>query len=112
MSIKELRSFTGKIQSIAAVLHTWRPFVGMLWAATFAVGPSNAPPGCIWSSQIGEPTWCKAFLTHVCGTVVRTVNLNTQCNRGREVCIYVNASPYGLGAWLIKIVLLWPTFVR
>ena len=33
ISIKELRSFTGKIQSMASLLHTWRPFVVMLWAA-------------------------------------------------------------------------------
>ena len=103
VSIKELRSFTGKMQSIAALLHTWRPFVCMLWAALFAVGPSNAPPGCIWSSQIIEPlTWFKAFLTHVNGTVVRTFNLNTHFNRGMKVCIYVDASPYGLGAWMIE----------
>ena len=35
VAVKDLRSFTGKRQSMASLLHTWRPFVGMLWAALY-----------------------------------------------------------------------------
>ena len=64
--VKALRSFIGKAQSVASLLHVWRPFVAMLWGDLFDPGlsSSRAPPGCIWTHQVEEPLyWLKAFLT-------------------------------------------------
>ena len=103
VSIKELRSYTGKMQSMASLLHTWRPFVGMLWAALYSPDSmSRAPPGCIWVSQIREPLlWFASFWqdADAC-SLVRDFSVSAHFNKGLEVMIYVDASPYGLGAWL------------
>ena len=44
ISIKDLRTFVGKAQSMASLLYSWRPFLSMLWAAIYSV-QSNAPAG-------------------------------------------------------------------
>ena len=73
MPIKALRSYTGKVQSIAALLHTWRPFVSMLWGALYDKRPqTKAPPAFAWRTQIEEPPrWSEAFLRHAAGTLIR-----------------------------------------
>ena len=48
VSVKDLRSFTGKAQSMASLLYTWRPFVYMFYAAVQADELGGAPVGCRW----------------------------------------------------------------
>ena len=99
VGIKNLRSYIGKAQSIASLLFIWRPFVGMLWAALFS--DSLAPGGCIWLKQIHEPlSWLSLFMTSHSGALTRTFELDAYLNRGMSVVICVDASPFGLGAWL------------
>ena len=103
VSIQDLRSYTGKMQSMASLLHTWRPFVAMLWAALYAPPlASQAPAGCIWVAQIREPlSWFAAFwASPTSANLVRQFGIEAHFNRGKEIMIYVDASPYGLGAWL------------
>jgi len=103
VSIKELRSYTGKLQSMASLLHTWRPFVGMLWAALYQPpAHSQAPPGCIWSVQIREPiSWFQSFWRNGENqNIVRDFCVEAHFNRGKYILICVDASPYGLGAWI------------
>lgn len=100
--LKELRSFTGKVQSMAGLLHTWRPFVAMLWAALYAdTSVSGAPAGCVWTAQLREPlNWLTAFLAPASTNLVRRFGVDAHFNKGKAVLIYVDASPFGLGAWL------------
>ena len=42
VSIKSLRTYTGKCQSMASLLYTWRPFISMLWAALYDTSNSLA----------------------------------------------------------------------
>ena len=101
-SFKSLRSYTGKAQSMASVLHVWRPFISMLWGAMFADGKSNAPRGCLWTSQISEPLiWIKAFLEQTAGSLHRTFLVSTHYNRGDKIVVYVDASPWGIGGWIL-----------
>ena len=103
ISIKDLRSYTGKMQSMASLLHTWRPFVAMLWGALYSdPAVSKAPSGCVWVSQISEPlSWFDCFLSETKGrNLVRQFCVDSHFNKGKSILIYVDASPYGLGAWL------------
>ena len=103
MGVKDLRSYTGKVQSMASLLHTWRPFVAMLWAALYAapVIATRAPINCIWVSQVREPmSWLSVFLSEVTGNIVRDFHVDAYANNGLKVIIYVDASPYGLGGFL------------
>ena len=103
VTVKDLRSYTGKLQSMASLLHTWRPFVGMLWAALYQPRDlTSAPPGLVWSSQLREPTnWFKAFWNGDHNqNLVRDFDVEHHFNRGQLVVIYVDASPYGLGGWI------------
>ena len=59
---KRLRTFTGKAQSSASLIYTWRPFVHMFYGALYAES-GDAPPGCIWARQIRVPlAWIGAFV--------------------------------------------------
>ena len=88
VSIAALRSYTGKTQSMASLLFTWRPFVAMLWAALYSPqSTTKAPPGCIWTSQIREPLcWIKSFFrSHGIGNLVRVFQVDAHFNRGMKV---------------------------
>ena len=63
---------------------------------------SKAPVGCIWIDQIREPlTWFTSFWNcHGTENIVRIFGIDAHFNRGKAIMIYVDASPYGLGAWL------------
>jgi hypothetical protein len=82
VSIKELRSLTGKMQSIAAWLHIGAHLFVCFGPHRLQLDILTLPPGDIWSSQIAEPTWFKAVSYSWNGTVVRTFNLNTHLSRG------------------------------
>ena len=77
---KELRSSVGKAQSIASLLHTWRPFISMLWAALYAPH-SGAPPGCVWHKQVAEPlSWIRAFNRECKGNILRVFQVAAYFN--------------------------------
>ena len=66
VSVKALRTFTGKCQSMASLLYTWRPFVHMFYAAIQTCETGTAPAGCRWVKQIIHPLeWIIAFLSGV-----------------------------------------------
>ena len=55
VSVKVLRSFTGKAQSMASLLYIWRPFVHMFYAAIKTCDVGSAPEGYRWVKQIAQP---------------------------------------------------------
>lgn len=59
-----------KAQSMPSVLHVWRPFVQMLYAALTG---QPAVLGCVWLQQVRFPmTWIGAFLLGHAGVMVDT----------------------------------------
>ena len=98
VSVKELRSLTGKAQSMASLLYVWRPFVHMLYGAITADTYGNAPPGTRWVKQVSQPLqWLMAFLDGVVGSLVRRFPLTSYQRRGDFLSITTDASPNGLG---------------
>ena len=100
VSLKVLRTFTGKCQSVASLLFTWRPFIHMLYAAIYsAIG--DAPTNCRWTRQIWIPlAWIQAFLAGSSGTIERFFTLDAYLRTGYSVVVTTDASPWGLGAVL------------
>eukprot|EP00435_Cladocopium_sp_Y103_P021519 s4006_g5.t1 len=80
VSIKSLRSLTGKLTSVASVIQVWRPFVQQLYKAMH-VQDTRAPKGCVWVKQIQH-------------TIAWLLTL------GPVVVITWDASPYGMGGTL------------
>ena len=98
--LREVRSFTGKAQSIASLLFVWRPFVHMLYAA-MGQQQSGAPPNCCWVRQISVPiNWILCFLKLQVGDLTRKLSLDTYLRRGPRIIITTDASPWGLGGTL------------
>ena len=84
--MKELRTFTGKAQSIASLLYVWRPFVHMLYGAITTCALWSAPPSgpqTRWVRQIRQPLdWILAFLTGKVGDLKRRISLEAYLRRG------------------------------
>ena len=100
ITIKNLRSITGKVMSIASVIQVWRPFVQQLYVAMHSK-ESKAPKGCIWTKQISHTfTWLLAFLDEEKLGIRREFTLAAFLRRGPLVVITWDASPYGMGATL------------
>ena len=100
VGLKDLRSFVGKVQSVASLLYMWRPFVHMFYACIHSE-PGDAPPGCRWVSQIRVPLmWIRAFLQGTSGNLVRTFTLEAYLRLGDSIVITTDASPYGIGGVL------------
>ena len=57
ISLKSLRSLSGKCSNFSTLLFSWRPFLSELWAAQHSSENSNsgAPPGCVWTNRLPTP---------------------------------------------------------
>ena len=98
---KKLRTYVGKLESIASLLYTLRPFVSPIWASLYA-DCGQAPRNCVWTSMIEHSlTWLAAFfLESGTGPLQRIFRVDAHFNRGRRVRITTDASPYGIGGWI------------
>ena len=80
---KDLQRLAGWANHVAGMIPVWRPFLQELWGALAGDG-GNAPPNCIWTSQIKLVlAWLDLFLRGVRGTLVRT--LESPLRRGFSV---------------------------
>eukprot|EP00971_Amphidinium_carterae_P329665 6462260-Amphidinium_carterae.1 len=62
VSQRSLRKLVGKLSHVGTLVPSIRPFVQPLWAALFAKGCSNAPPGFLWVRQIQHAVqWLVVF---------------------------------------------------
>jgi hypothetical protein len=101
ISIKDLKSLTGKLTHCASLVLMLRPFLAELYAAQFA-DRSNAPKGCIWLKQIEDALlWVRAFLASTPGKLERTYYLSAYMSSGPQVTLELDASPWGLGGVLV-----------
>jgi hypothetical protein len=99
---KELRSCIGKVMHIASLIPTVRPFISQMYGALYS--SSFGPTGdTIWTKQIEHSlTWLASFLTEADCKLERTFDLRTFQGKGREVIICLDASPWGLGGYLVE----------
>ena len=102
VSIDVLRSLAGKATCVSSLVHVWRPFVSMLWAPIY-----DRRSRChfdqlkVWRRAIDIPLrWMDAFLRGTMGTLQRTYTLASYLHEGDKYSIVVDASPWGLGAYL------------
>ena len=76
--MKDLRTFTGKVLSMASLLWVWRPFVHMLYASITAPTPKGVPPDHRWVKQVIQPIdWILAFLSGIPGSLTRHVTVDS-----------------------------------
>ena len=100
LKIKELHSFVGKLVHIASIVFTLRPFLTDLHAAIYTVD-SKAPPGCIWLKQILHVLWWIIALLDG-KPITRHYLLAVHLGTGRDLEINLDASPWGLGGYLVE----------
>ena len=102
ISLKSFVLCVGKAQSIVGVLHTWWPFLNMLYAVIHDSRPSGCPQGCRWLNQIELPLrYFKTFLFSNPCAFVRTYFVEQHFNVAPAVIIGLDASPVGFGAWVM-----------
>ena len=102
VEVDGLRSLAGKAICVASLLHTWRPFINMLWGPIYDTR-SRCPfnPTRVWLKAVEVPLkWMRAFLDGTQGTLSRTYTLAAYLQEGEVVQIVADASPTGLGAFL------------
>ena len=100
-SKKDLRSVLGKLVYAAGLLIVMRPFMEPVWAAWDEDSPERHP-NCVWSLQIGTETKLSiTFFTGHGAAIVRFFSLDAYNRVGATVVIGTNASPWGLGGWLM-----------
>jgi hypothetical protein len=98
---KLVRSFAGRCSHVSTLIPVWKPFLAELWAA-LSSEPGRAPAGCIWLRQIKSTIfWMRAFIRGRHGTVTRLFKLDAYMNLGPQVQIVTDASPWGLGGYLV-----------
>ena len=96
--LKELEEFVGRCECIASLIFILRPFVSMMRAPLYSKEATNAPQNCCWSKQLETPmVWLRAFLTDNPEYIVRNFSLNDYRNRGVQISVITDASPWGLG---------------
>ena len=103
VSVRDLRSFTGKANYVAGMIDAWRPFLADLYAVITAAGKgTSAPLNCVWTRQFRHTAlWFRAFFSGENHALRREFRLATFLNKGLRVRIISDACPWGLGAVLL-----------
>ena len=90
----------GKLVHVASIVFTLRPFLTDLHAAIYDVS-SHAPRGCVWVKQILHVLWwVKALLGS--RPITRHYLLAVHMGLGKDIEINLDASPWGLGGYLVE----------
>ena len=98
---KALHSLIGKLSHAAGLLIIMRPFLDPLWAAWAQADMPNLR-GRVWVRAIRtELKWCHSFFSGSGLSVKRFFSVDAYCRRGTKVEIGTDASPWGLGGYLM-----------
>ena len=99
---KELEQFLGRANCIAGLMHVWRPFLGMMWAALYS-DPANRPaPHSVWTRQLAVALrWIQRFLHDEPHAMRRFFSVQAYKGNHARVMIVVDASPWAIGAFLV-----------
>ncbi len=112
----KLRSLTGKLSFISGIVPTMRPFIAELWAALAQSAARDGlrarvwaprgnrrsrPPQTIWRKQVQHGLqWVFAFLSQTNCRLERAFLVDDR--RAERWTVWCDASPYGLGAVLVR----------
>ena len=98
--VKELRSFTGKVNHIASLVILVRPFLSELYAALYS---QAAKTGFVWTRQMTHTLiWIAALLAEGNFCLERRFTLEAFQGIGTSVVMCLDASPWGLGGYLVE----------
>lgn len=99
IGVRHLRSFCGKLANCARLLTAWRPFMTDFWAALAEAERSG--DALIWTKQVRPALlWFDAFLHNETAGVTRQYSLASYMKPASSTTITVDASPWGLGAFV------------
>ena len=99
---KVLRTCIGKAMYIASLITVVRPFLSELYAALQSPSSSKHGLPVIWTKQIAHSlTWLLILLTESRTELVRRFDLCAYLGQGTRVEICLDASPWGLGGFLV-----------
>eukprot|EP00435_Cladocopium_sp_Y103_P030056 s3225_g7.t1 len=99
---KSLLSYIGKLNHIAGIVEVIRPFMSDLYGVIHCTTGSRAPANCYWTKQWNHVTqWLLAFFAEEPGSVCRVYRVQAYFGRGLAVSIITDASPWGLGGYLM-----------
>ena len=99
---RSLQTYTGKLNHVAGIVETLRPFLTDLYGVLHKPTRSKAPPQCLWTKQWQHvTTWVMALLGVTRGQELkREYRLAHYYNTGLEIQITTDASTWGLGGVL------------
>ena len=94
--LKDLRSFTGKVNHAAGLLVPIRPFLQTLWAALYQA--DNVRTRRVWKKCISQTLlWLQAVFNNAAPIgLERKFNLRDVLGQGDHLEISTDASPHGL----------------
>ena len=99
--LKDLRSFTGKVTHIASLVILVRPFLAELYAALYS--EEAARTGYVWTRQSKHTlVWIAALLAEENFVLERRFTLDAFQGVGTSVVMCLDASPWGLGGFLVE----------
>ena len=99
---KTLRTILGKAMHIASLVPTVRPFLTEMYGALYSDTTTNVGDS-IWTKQIlHSVSWLIAFLSESEAKLERHFDLTTFRGMGKSVSICLDASPWGLGGFLVE----------
>ena len=99
--LKDLRSFTGKVTHIASLVILVRPFLAELYAALYS--PDAIKSGFVWTRQTKHTlVWIAALLAEADFRLERRFTLEAFQGLGTSVVMCLDASPWGLGGFLVE----------
>ena len=109
---KAVRTYVGKLEAIASVLYTLRPFLREFFLGGHYQKGTGAPHNCIWRAQVELGLlWMKAFL-ELCteGPLQRRFTVLQHLNQGDAIIIMTDASPWSMGAVIFVNGVPWEFF--
>jgi hypothetical protein len=93
---KLLASHVGRLSHVASIINYLRPFLAELYAALYAGDTSY-----VWRKQIQHALdWIQAFMHDEGASLSRTYKVATYLGKGQAIEINMDASPWGLGAYI------------
>ena len=91
-----LASHVGRLSHVASIINYLRPFLAELYAALYAGDTSY-----VWRKQIQHALdWIQAFMHDEGASLSRTYKVATYLGKGQAIEINMDASPWGLGAYI------------
>ena len=105
-----VRTLLGEAVCVASLLPTWRPFLAMAWAPLYTEACFKQK-GILWVKTLRTALlWTNAFLSRAKGTIEKRIDLADFRQTGSKVCLVLDASPFGIGGYMMIDGIPWAFF--